>query len=237
MKTIFDIREMGIILHQEEIGHNYYFGERNKVWISGVLENEFKYSHTIREKNFYKNRIRTLSKGGQEYFVPIIVSGNKLKAKGKKNVKGKFVEVAGEFRSHNFQDEYGKGHLMLFVFPKHINICDTEEKLQEGINLNIAYLEGTICKVPTHRITPLSRKRITDIFVAVDRSYNASDYIPTIVWNIGSIYAKKSLEIGSEVRVLGSIQNRMYFKRTSPDSDEGEYKEAYELSAMWIEKK
>ena len=49
------------------------------------------------------------------------------------------------------------------------------------------------------------------------------------------MYVKRNLDIGSKVRVLGSIQNRMYLKRISPDSDEGEYKETYELSAMWIE--
>ena len=237
MKTVFDIKEMGVILHQEEIGHSNYFGERNKAWISGILEEEFQYSHTVRGEIFYKNRINTLSKGGQEYFVPIVVSENRLRAIESKSVKGKFVEVAGEFRSHNFRDEYGKRHLMLFVFSKYINICDTKEKLQEGVNLNIVYLEGTLCKVPIHRMTPLSRKRITDVFVAVNRSYHASDYIPAIVWNIGSMYVKKNLYIGSKVRVLGSIQNRMYLKRISPDSDEGEYKEAYELSIMWIEEK
>ncbi len=236
MKTIFDIKEMGVILYQEDIGHNNYFGERNKAWISGILEEEFQYSHTIRGKTFYKNRIRTLSNGGQEYCVPIVVSENKL-AIANKSVKGRLVEVAGEFRSHNFKDEYGNGHLMLFVFPRYINICDTEGELQEGINHNIVYLEGTICKVPIHRITPLSGKRITDVFVAVNRSYHDSDYIPAIVWNIGSMYVKRNLDIGSKVRILGSIQNRMYLKRNSPDSDEGEYKEAYELSAMWIEKK
>ena len=237
MKTVFDIREMGVILYQEEIGHSYYFGERNKAWISGILEEEFEYSHTIRGEIFYKNRIGTLSNGGQEYLVPIVVSENRLKAIESKSVKGKFVEVAGEFRSHNFNDEYGKRHLMLFVFSRYINICDTKDKLQEEINLNIVYLEGTMCKIPIHRMTPLSRKRITDIFIAINRSYRVSDYIPAIVWNSGSIYVKKNLDIGSKVRILGSIQNRMYLKRKSPDSNEGEYKEAYELSTMWIEKK
>ena len=99
MKTVFDIREMGVILHQEEIGHNNYFGERNKAWISGRLEEEFQYSHTVRGKIFYKNRISTMSKGGQEYFVPIIVSENILRAIESKSVTFKAFHI---YKTHKY---------------------------------------------------------------------------------------------------------------------------------------
>ena len=236
MKTVFDIKEMQPILHQEAIGHSYYFGERNKAWASGILEGDFEYSHSVQEDRFYKNRIITATKGGQKYLVPIIISENFLYPFPKTDVGGLFVEAAGEFRSRNVMDEKGKSHLSLFLFSKYINICENVEELQEGPNANVVYLEGTICKPPVHRLTPLSKKRITDVFIAVGRQYRVSDYIPTIVWNVGAVYVKYELGLGNEVRFLGSIHNRIYLKRF-PDSDRGEYREAYELSAMWIEKK
>ena len=38
--------------------------------------------------------------------------------------------------------------------------------------------------------------------------------------------------LGDKIELEGRIQSRKYFKRYSPDSDEGEYKEVYEIS-IW----
>ena len=66
------------------------------------------------------------------------------------------------------------------------------------------------CKPPIYRTTPFGRE-ITDMLVAVNRSYNKSDYIPTIAWGATPGW-RKNLPVGQKIRVEGRIQSREYEK-------------------------
>ena len=98
---------------------------------------------------------------------------------------------------------------------------------EENKNINLIYLDGYLCKPPIFRKTPLGRQ-ITDLLIAVNRHNRKSDYIPCIVWGRTAQWVSK-FEVGARVKMYGRIQSRMYFKKISPDSDEGEDRDAYEI--------
>ena len=77
-----------------------------------------------------------------------------------------------------------------------------------------------------HGTTPFKRE-ICDVLVAVNRSYNKSDYLPCIAWGRNARFVK-DLEVGKKVAIVGRIQSREYQKKT----DDGQVlnKIAYEIS-------
>ena len=67
--------------------------------------------------------------------------------------------------------------------------------------------------------------------MAVNRSYNKSDYLPCIAWGRNARYVK-NFNVGDKVSVTGRIQSRDYQKRIN---DELITKTAYEVSLNRIE--
>ena len=68
--------------------------------------------------------------------------------------------------------------------------------------------------------------------VAVNRSYNKSDYIPAIAWGRNARFCQK-LTVGDNLKIWGRIQSREYQKRYS--SGEVVEKVAYEVSVSKME--
>ena len=139
---------------------------------------------------------------------------------------GDRVEITGQFRSYNCNEPDGN-RLILTVFARDI-VPLAEENYK---NPNQLYLNGFICKPPVYRTTPFGRE-ITDLLLAVNRSYNKSDYIPIIAWGRNARFAK-SLEVGDNVKIWGRIQSRNYQKRIS--EEETITKTAYEVSINRME--
>ena len=76
---------------------------------------------------------------------------------------------------------------------------------------NSIFLDGYICKSPIYRKTPLGRE-ITDLLVAINRPYNKSDYIPSIVWGRNAKFAKilmweTEFKCGEEYKVESMIKS------------------------------
>ncbi|MCR4718375.1 MAG: single-stranded DNA-binding protein, partial [Firmicutes bacterium] len=139
---------------------------------------------------------------------------------------GDVIEVDGQFRSYN-DYENGDNRLVLTVFAKDIRKSgEGKEK-----NPNSLYLNGFICKEPVYRTTPFGRE-ITDLLLAVNRSYNKSDYIPVIAWGRNARYCK-NINIGDNIKVWGRIQSRIYQKHIS--EEEVIEKTAYEVSVSRME--
>jgi single-stranded DNA-binding protein len=120
-----------------------------------------------------------------------------------------------------------KNRLVLTIFARDIELLDAPF----DVNPNDVFLNGFICKPPVYRTTPFGRE-ITDLLLAVNRSYNKSDYIPCITWGRNARYAGK-LNISDNIRIYGRMQSRVYQKRR----DDGEVleKTAYEVSVAKIE--
>ena len=49
-------------------------------------------------------------------------------------------------------------------------------------------------------------------FLAVNRSYNKSDYIPCIAWGRNAKFCE-TVAVGTEIKVVGRVQSRQYEKK------------------------
>ena len=196
----------------------------NQAAIIGTIEDEFVFNHEIYAEKFYTCTVRVPRLSGTSDDIRVMVS-ERLIMDGEYNV-GDTVEVTGQFRSYNSYAN-GDNRLVLTVFAKDImHYEETDNK-----NPNTLYLNGFICKAPVYRTTPFGRE-ITDLLLAVNRSYNKSDYIPIIAWGRNARFAK-NLNVGDNVKIWGRIQSRTYQKRIS--EEETITKTAYEVSTNRIE--
>ncbi len=197
----------------------------NQAQVSGVISDEFTFNHEIYAEKFYTFTLTVPRLSGIDDSVRIMVS-ERLLADQHFSV-GDTIDVDGQFRSYNSYDPGGDNRLILTIFAKDIKHSDGNR----SHNPNMLYLNGFICKQPIYRTTPFGRE-ITDLLVAVNRSYNKSDYIPVIAWGRNARYAK-TLNVGDNVKVWGRIQSRNYQKRIS--DDEVITKTAYEVSVNRME--
>ncbi|MEG1805731.1 MAG: single-stranded DNA-binding protein, partial [Clostridia bacterium] len=125
----------------------------------------------------------------------------------------------GQFRSYNKLSQ-NKSRLVLTLFAREI----IEQK--DESNPNIISVCGFLCKPCIYRTTPFNRE-IADILVAVNRSYNKSDYLPCIAWGRNARFCK-TLNVGDKIALTGRIQSRKYIKKI--DETLMEEKTAYEIS-------
>lgn len=132
-------RENNVITRREENSPTEkLFSEFNKVFVSGRIEAEFDFSHEVLWEKFYRTRVRVERLSGTEDLVPIVVSDLLIgRERMKTSLEGKWVEVAGQFRSYNKLGEDDRKHLDLFLFVTAINIYDDEDELEEVTNAKI----------------------------------------------------------------------------------------------------
>lgn len=199
------------------------YTENNKVVIAGTVASEPEFSHEVYEESFYTFMLDTPRLSETRDIIRITVSEKFLAGDGIQ--PGNRVRISGQFRSYNNFSNVGN-RLILTVFVKSIEKTEEEEENSNSICLN-----GYICKQPIYRTTPFGRE-IADILLAVNRSYNKSDYIPCIAWGRNAKFAEK-LKIGDNVIIKGRIQSREYQKKIS--ENEVENKTAYEVSVAKLE--
>lgn len=180
--------------------------KNNKVFISGEIISDAEFSHEVYGEGFYEMNVLVKRLSGQGDILPVTISERLIS--DKELCKGATINAIGQFRSYNKLVD-GKSKLMLTVFVREI----VDDRI--GKNPNSIILKGYICKEPIYRTTPFNRE-IADILIAVNRSYNKSDYIPCIAWGRNARFAK-SLEVGDKVALIGRIQSREYQKRITED--------------------
>ena len=195
---------------------NYCTEKNNRVYIHGEIVSEARYSHEVFGEGFYEFFVKVLRLSGQADVLPVTVSERIMTDDMK---PGAELSALGQFRSYN-KLEGGRSRLMLTVFVRELLPCP------QGKNPNSIVLSGYICKPPVYRTTPFNRE-IADILIAVNRSYNKSDYIPCIAWGRNARFAK-NLAVGEKIAISGRIQSREYQKRVS--EEEVRVLTAYEVS-------
>lgn len=185
---------------------NYLAEKNNKVFVSGEIITNAEFSHEVYGEGFYEMNVLVKRLSGQGDILPITISERLISDKDLK--VGVQINALGQFRSYNKLVD-GKSKLMLTVFVR--------ELLDESPmrNPNSIVLTGYICKPPIYRTTPFNRE-IADILIAVNRSYNKSDYIPCIAWGRNARFAK-NLAVGEKIAVSGRIQSREYQKKITDD--------------------
>ena len=192
--------------------------ENNQVHLRGKMVTGFSFSHELLGEGFYTAQVTVDRLSEVTDTIPIMVSERLIDVT--QDYIGKYVEIRGQFRSYNqYNEEHNR--LILHVFATKMEILE-----EEDYPINKIYLDGYICKPTVYRKTPLGRE-ISDVLLAVNRSYHKSDYIPCICWGRNARYAS-SLEVSSHLQMEGRIQRREYSKRIS--ETETESRTAYDFS-------
>lgn len=199
--------------------------ENNTVTISGKIASDLVFSHEVYGEGFYYFILDVQRLSDSYDKIPVTVS--ERLAGFHEYEKGRHIEVDGQFRSYNAASGDGN-RLVLTVFARDIQFIDNPED-EKAINLIV--LNGFICKPPIYRTTPFGRE-IADILLAVNRTYNKSDYIPCISWGRNARYCG-SMAVGDNVKVTGRIQSREYQKKFP--NGEVINKTAFEVSVSKLE--
>lgn len=194
----------------------------NRVVLTGEVIEEPIFSHETFGEQFFQVQLSVLRLSEKADIIPVIISEKLLT--DKRFGVGKTICIKGQFRSYN-KNESEHSKLVLTVFAREF------VDLTDEINPNIIEVIGYICKPPIYRTTPFKRE-ICDLLVAVNRSYNKSDYLPCIAWGRNARYLK-DIEVGTKVFLVGRIQSREYQKKY--DDGTFEIKIAYELSVSRIQ--
>ncbi|RGX11514.1 single-stranded DNA-binding protein [Paraclostridium sordellii] len=198
--------------------------DTNIVNLRGELGEELAFSHEIFGEKFYSAKIKIHRLSDTYDILPITISERLLQEIDLN--KNNLVDVVGQLRSYNKNID-NRNKLVLTVFARELNLVKEEAK-----DPNSIFLDGYICKDPIYRKTPLGRE-ITDLLVAINRPYNKSDYIPSIVWGRNAKFAK-NLKVGDRVQMWGRVQSRDYEKKLEDGTIEKRV--AYEVSISKIKK-
>ena len=178
--------------------------KNNRVYLNGEIVSEAAFSHEVYGEGFYEMSVLVKRLSGQADIRPVTLSERLIQ--DKQLGIGSEISAIGQFRSYNKLVD-GKSKLMLTVFVREL----LEGEAQK--NPNSIVLSGYICKQPVYRTTPFNRE-IADLLVAVNRSYNKSDYIPCIAWGRNARFVK-NLAVGERIALSGRIQSREYQKKFS----------------------
>lgn len=165
--------------------------------------------------------------------MPVIVPESRLEDIIDKT--GCTVSVKGTFRSANRRDEDGKRHLDLFIFADEFTFMD-EERKTSWMDENHILLDGYITKVPVMRVTPLGKRKIADVLLAVNSpDPKHPNYIPCIMWGRNAYMARR-MKVGDYIRLEGRAQSREYDKHLREGDEEVTQKRiAYEISCFSLE--
>ena len=186
--------------------NNYLTEKNNKVYICGTVCSDAVFSHEVFGEGFYELFVEVSRLSGHNDILPVTVSERLINGGMK---RGQELCALGQFRSYN-KLENGKSRLMLTVFIR--EVLD----FHPGKTPNSIVLSGYICKPPVYRTTPFNRE-IADLLIAVNRSYNKSDYIPAIAWGRNARFVK-NLAVGDKIALSGRIQSREYQKKQADET-------------------
>ena len=189
----------------------------NHVVLRGSLGCLPQFSHENHGRRFFRFSLEVPRLSGTVDTLPVIAQEEILNEIDLSD--GDMLTVTGQVRSHNLR-ENGRRRLLIFVFASHI-VCE------DGAPINEVSLEGTLCREPIYRRTPLGRE-ICDVMLAVPRGFRRADYLPCILW--GRVAAQAAnCKVGDRILLDGRLQSRIYTKLTEGGAEE---RTAYEISAL-----
>ena len=189
----------------------------NQIILRGTLASLPQFSHENHNRRFFRFLLEVPRLSGAVDTLPVIAEESILNAADLSG--GDMLTVGGQIRSHNIRSD-GRRHLLIFVFASTL-VCENGEPKNEVV------LEGSLCREPTYRRTPLGRE-ICDVMLAVPRAFKRADYLPCILWGRTAQEASRC-HTRDRIRVCGRLQSRVYTKVTDSGSEE---RTAYEISAL-----
>lgn len=191
--------------------------EENRVVLAGCVESEPVFSHRVRESEFYKFYLAVARTSGTEDILPVLAERSRIP---EGLIPGRFALVTGQIRSFTFRSTDGTERLLTNAYGRSITLLDFPAQK------NQVELIGQVLRPPVYRTTPRLRE-ITDLLLAVPRSFQKVDHVPVIAWGKHA-RAAGELAVGDRIRLIGRLQSRSYQKRL-PDGTVKE-KFTYEVS-------
>ena len=192
----------------------------NSITLRGALLSLPQFSHSNHGKEFYRFALEVPRLSGAVDLLPVIAQAPLVM--NLDPTVGSMIRVCGQIRSHNQRSENGR-HLLVFVFA-------TEISVEDGEPVNDVILEGTLCREPTFRRTPLGRE-ICDVMLAVPRAFHRADYLPCILWG-RTAQEVCQCHTRDVISIRGRLQSRIYTKMTEEGAMD---RTAYEISALSAE--
>ena len=192
----------------------------NRITLIGTLASKPEFSHSNHGKRFYAFSLEVARLSGTVDTLPILASEALLRQIELKEASS--LRITGQIRSYNSHSPTGR-RLIISVLADQIDFCDLPHD-------NEVNLQGTICKEPSYRRTPLGRE-ICDVLLAVNRPYRRADYLPCILWGHTAQEAAY-YPVGTQLSLIGRLQSRNYIKLLG---DRSEQRTTYEISAISAE--
>lgn len=189
----------------------------NQVTIRGELLELPQFSHENHGRRFFRFQLSVPRLSGTVDVLPVVAEEAILNQADLS--AGQQLTVTGQIRSHNIRSD-GRRHLLIFVFASQI-VCE------DGESINTVFLEGSICREPTFRRTPLGRE-ICDVMLCIPRTYQRTDYLPCITWG-KTAQQVAACQVRDVLQITGRLQSRVYTKVTDAGTEE---RTAYEISAL-----
>lgn len=189
----------------------------NTITLRGQLHSLPEFSHENHRKAFYRFLLEVPRLSGAVDILPVIAAQELLNALDP--TAGDMLTVTGQIRSHNHRTETAR-HLLIFVFADSVQAECAEP-------VNDCLLEGTLCREPVYRRTPLGRE-ICDVMLAVPRAFRRADYLPCILWG-RTAQEISACHVRDRIQICGRLQSRGYTKLTEAGPQD---RTAYEISAL-----
>lgn len=201
----------------------------NSVTLVGKIASDYVFSHEVYGEGFYNFDVEVPRLSDAVDILPVTISERLLDAETFKI--GATVSISGQIRTYNnYSQAENRNRLILKVFVRDFEVFE-DAAASEELSPNEAFLNGYICKQPVYRTTPFGRE-IADLLIAVNRSYNKSDYIPCIAWGRNARFTGR-LEVGDNIKIWGRMQSRVYQKKL--DDGASIDRVAYEVSVSKLE--
>lgn len=174
--------------------------------LGGVLEDEFAFSHQIKDKCFYSGKLKVRRLSGTVDVIDLIVPVEYIDADT--SYKGRYIEIAGQFRSRNTEDL----HLELYILVTQNIVCmgydDDNIRFRDD---NSIILKGYLCKKGIRKRTSTG-KFIYNFILAINYSKKRTSYLPCIIWGKEQTSDIMTMMLGTKISAAGRIQSRTYKK-------------------------
>ena len=189
----------------------------NAITLRGTLLSLPQLSHSNHGKQFYRFTLEVPRLSGAVDLLPIVAEEPLVM--NLDPTAGSMIKVCGQIRSYNQRNENGR-HLLIFVFATAIAV-------ENGEPIIDVILEGTLCREPVFRRTPLGRE-ICNTMLAVPRAFHRADYLPCILWG-RTAQEISQCHTRDVIAIRGRLQSRIYTKVTDEGTTD---RTAYEVSAL-----
>lgn len=194
-------RSPEIIMEREEEyrkkGQKLFNCSNDQIWVTGILDKEFEYSHETKGTKFYSSTVMITRTSDVVDHIPILVSEDKISNGEFKKYTA--VKVAGSLRTLKT--------VSIFNFIQ-ASLLEKDEDESRDTDENILHLQGFVSN-PPHFVKTKLGKKILYIVLEVSIRGRRS-YISCMLWDNKAEKAKDEIEEGDKVEVYGSVQSRIH---------------------------